>query len=158
MDLPAPLSPDERGDLAGPYREVHVVQHLDGAEALVHPAQLQDRFGHGHPPVHAECAAVLEHRPRTRDGVDGLLDAERSAGGCRAATQTSLAFTWRLVDHGLDVVLGDQLRGEQHRLDRPVALGSFSVSVASASAAALSPLASAAASLAVASASCLIGL
>jgi hypothetical protein len=49
--LACPVVADERGDLTGPHVEVDVVQHLHGAEALVHPAQLQDGLTHDLPPV-----------------------------------------------------------------------------------------------------------
>ena len=43
VDLPAPLSPDERHDLAGVHVEVHLVQGHDRAEVLGDSAQLQHR-------------------------------------------------------------------------------------------------------------------
>jgi hypothetical protein len=51
VDLPAPLSPTERGDLARVDGEVDVVQDVHGAEALVDAAHLEDGLlRHDSPP------------------------------------------------------------------------------------------------------------
>src|SRR5690242_8158056 len=59
---------------------------------------------------------------RARIGPRSLsadVDAELLAGVGQRADADLRRLDLALVDHGLDVLLGDRLRGEQHRLDLP---------------------------------------
>jgi len=59
---------DERGDPAGMGVEVHIGERLHGAEALVHPAQLQQ-------------GRAVSHAASLREGPGGRPDAGRPPGG-----------------------------------------------------------------------------
>jgi hypothetical protein len=64
---------DERGHLAGAHRQVDGTEHLDGTEALLDPAQLQQRGG-GH--------GVSSDR-RSRPTRPGRAGCRPGAGPCR---------------------------------------------------------------------------
>src|SRR5690606_26249026 len=90
--LPCAVVADEGHHLAAPHREVHVVQHMDGAEALVEPGQAEDGvsvFSHVVPSSRfRSCPWRAPERPGfpgTRGALSGAGPATRSAGaatGC----------------------------------------------------------------------------
>jgi hypothetical protein len=56
---------DQRGHLAGIDVEVHVVEHVDGTEALVQLRDLQDRVSHGSPPSSRVLRVIVRPQPGT---------------------------------------------------------------------------------------------
>ena len=80
VDLPAPLSPTQGGDLPGGDVEVDVVERVDGAEVLGDAAQLeQQRAGRGSA-RRARLRTGRAHGPPKRTvhplRCDSLVDVE----------------------------------------------------------------------------------
>src|SRR6185437_1962800 len=96
VDLPAPLSPTSA--VTSPARTVKSTpcSTCTGPKCLSTPRS-------------CGCAAGVAGRASA--GVVGLLDAELPASGLRGRDAHLGGLDLALVDHRLDVVLGDQLRG-----------------------------------------------
>ena len=121
VDLPAPLSPTSA--VTSPARTVKSTpcSTCTGPKCLSTPRSCRIGSVTATPPGSARMRG-RDRRPRIRGESTGYWMPSCPQADCVAATHTSEAFTWPSLDHGLDVVLGDQLRGEQHRRDLPVAL------------------------------------
>src|SRR5689334_2869226 len=120
VDLPAPLSPTSA--VTSPARTVKSTpcSTCTGPKCLSTPRSCRIGSDTTTPPGRRGCAAGVAGRASA--GVVGLLDAELPAGGLRGRDAHLGGLDLALVDHRLDVVLGDQLRGEQHRRHLAVAL------------------------------------
>src|SRR5262245_39104871 len=111
VDLPAPLSPTSA--VTSPARTVKSTpcSTCTGPKCLSTPRSCRIGSVTTTPPGAADARPRVS-RPRIRS-IDALLDAELSAGGLGGGHTHLRRFHLAVIDHGLDVVLGDQLRGEQ---------------------------------------------
>src|SRR5690349_2968336 len=120
VDLPAPLSPTSA--VTSPARTVKSTpcSTCTGPKCLSTPRSCRIGSVTTTPPGTADArpGSPAAH-PRKSTG---LLDAELPASGLRGGHAHLGGLHLALVDHRLDVVLGDQLRGEQHRRHLAVAL------------------------------------
>ena len=87
---------DQCGDLAGIDVEVHVVEHVHGAEALVELASREDRFGHEGPPIGVWRGGAAVGRPgaaRPPSGVRRDQEIPRLSQSDSIPLQISSAFS-----------------------------------------------------------------
>src|SRR5690606_6984411 len=78
--LPCAVVADEGHHLAAPHREVHVVQHMDGAEALVEPGQAEDGVSVFSHVVPSSRFRSCPWRAPERPGFPGTRGALSGAG------------------------------------------------------------------------------